>query len=129
MRIGFDALAVENGGRGARLLALASAVQSSQSGIEALPKVVACPSPKDVVNRLPRRKVSGQRGSRITRLLDVEQGVQEAAQIRTWPTATPGSKQHRFRQLPLGIGQIGRIDSGFIAPTGVPLAGANPPLI
>ena len=114
----FDALAVEDGGGGFVSPSLVSADTDSQDIIKCGPSVVERPSPEDVVNRLPRRKINGQLAPLDPSLEDIEDSIDDDSSIGARSSEFIGFADHRFEELPLAVGQIGVVSRIFHRPNG-----------
>ena len=113
MGIGFNALAVENGGGRSASLAFVGANQCPQSGIERLPCIGKRPLPEDMVNGFPRRKAHGQQTPLDAALEDIQDGVEDATTVGGRASSFLGCGQHRLKQIPLRVGEAGVVGGEF----------------
>lgn len=113
MRIGFDALAVQNGCRGAAAPARANAQKHAQCAVEGMPGLVEGPFAENVIDRLPRRE-TGRKHAPLDAALDhVENRVDHLPPVR-WGTSSPRRfRQHPFQIVPLRIGKITLVFGDF----------------
>ena len=114
---GFDTLTVQNGRRGSAALAVSFPDQRAQGIVERGPLVVLYPLPKNVVNRFPMRKISGQITPRTATLDEIQDGIKDAPPVNRWASAFGRNWEHRFEVSPLGIREAGVIYGVFHAPT------------
>src|ERR1051326_3461019 len=87
MRVGLDALAVQDRGGGLAALAFLRAHFGSEQIVEDFPNAIPGPFPKHVVDRFPRRKVDGQEPPGNAALEDIENSVYNPPQVRGRPSA------------------------------------------
>ena len=113
MRIGFDALTVEDGGGGTAAFVGVCAHQSAQTGVERLPYVLPGPLSENMVDGLAWREHPGQKSPLNTAFENIEDGVNDAAAIGWRTTALFEWGQHGLNQSPLGVGERGVEFSDF----------------
>ena len=81
MRIRFDALAIENGGRRTTILALRRAHLRPEASVQAVPGIVESPPAKNMVDGLPTREVMRQEPPLNASFGDVEDGIDDLSAI------------------------------------------------
>ena len=110
-------LTVQNRGRGPAALVVGAPHERAQGIVEGGPLVVERPSPEDMINGFPRRKVGGQIAPRAATFDDIEDGIQDAPSVGGRASALGGFGKHRFEVSPLGVGEVGFVYGVFHAPT------------
>src|SRR5260221_4029194 len=114
--VGFDALAVEDGGRGLLLPLLSDAHTDSQGVVERGPSLVQAPGAKDVINRLPPRIGRGHLAPRNTSLENLQDGIDDSSPVGRRSAIFFSSRKHGLEELPLRVGQIGIVEGVFHRP-------------
>jgi hypothetical protein len=110
-----DCLTVKNRGGRTAPLACSGAGLSSKTIMEGDPHARDFPLAKPTIDCLPGSEILGQQTPLATRSQGVEDGINNLAVRGGRATALRPRWQHRFEHFPLGIGEIGRIQS-FIHP-------------
>ena len=111
VRIGLDALAVQDGGGGLGASALGLADVRPQAGVERLPGVVEGPLAKDMIDGLPRRKAQGQQAPLDAAFDHIENGVPDPTPIHGRPSAFAALGEQAFEAGPLGVRKT-RVEGG-----------------
>jgi len=109
VRIGFDALAIENACCWSTFLVHTLSYFGSKKAIDLLPCIVSLPFAENVIDCLPGRKIIWQHSPLDATLDDIEDGIQNEAATDARAPSLFLFWQHRLDQLPLSIGQIRRI--------------------
>jgi hypothetical protein len=105
---GPDTLAVDNAGGWGGLLAGLLACSHDQLGVQHRPGSVLPPAPEIAEHRALGRQLLGQEIPRAAAAQEIEDGVQDLAQIdRARPTEAARGRQVRHDQGELGVGQVG----------------------
>ena len=114
--VGFDTLAIQNGGRGAAALALLFPDHRTEPRIDGFPGVVERPFAENSMNRAPGRKSRREQPPRYTSFDDVENGIQDQTPVGGRTPTFGDSREHWFDDGPLGIREVGFVYSGFHRP-------------
>ena len=102
-----DALTIDHRGAWAGLAPFDLARSHHQQVIDRLPQAAIAPDAEIVLNRRERREILGQHSPLATTCCQIEDRVQNLAQVGAAPPAVRfRGRQQRFDQSPLGIAQI-----------------------
>ena len=115
---GFDALTVQDGGRGPAALVVGFPHEETQCIVEHGPLMVVNPLPEDVIHGFPMGKVGRADTARTAALDQIQDGINDETPILGRASAFGGFGQHRFKVSPLGVGEVGVVSGDFHRPTG-----------
>lgn len=111
--IGFDALAIEDRCRRTTALAFLFAYVSPQASVQGFPGMIEGPLTKDVVDGFPTRKIVRQESPLNTAFDDIKDGIDDLSAVNGRSPCFAWFRKHRFKQLPLSIGQTRVVKSDF----------------
>jgi len=112
---GLDALAVQNGGGGLARPPVGFPNQGAQRVVERRPVVIDGPFAKDIINRLPGRKVVRQQPPGDAPFDHVQHRIQNPPPVRGRTSAFGRFGEQRFQIVPLGLGKTRVIYGDFHA--------------
>ena len=105
-----DRLRVDTPGRGHRVAAAGIAHAVAQRVVQPVDHAVLAPAFVVPEHRRPRRKVVWQLTPRASGAVHIEDRVHDAApRVHRRTTTRPRRGHQRLDQLPLGVGQVGRV--------------------
>src|SRR5580765_6516822 len=113
VRVGLDALAVQDGGRGAGAFVFSSTDVSTEAIVDGFPGVVEGPLSEDMVDGFPGREVHRHQTPLDASSDHIKDSVDDAAAIGGRSSAFAGFREHRFEESPLGVRNVGIVYSGF----------------
>ena len=99
----FHGLAVQHSGRGLAAFTLSFPNEGAERVVEGSPQVIERPFPENMIDGFPRWKVGGQIPPGNAAFDHIEDGIQDAPQIRAWSTAFGRFGKHRIEIGPLGL--------------------------
>src|SRR6185295_9179631 len=114
--VGFDALAVEDGGRGLLTPALVGAHADSQRIVEGRPSLVQTPGSEDMVDSLPRRVSFRQKPPRDATLENIQNRINHAPALSRSAAELLWSGNHRLQEFPLRVRQVSFVGSDIHRP-------------
>ena len=104
-------LAVQRSCSGSTALSFRLANQRSEPVVQSAEDRPPTPVPEEVVDRLPRREVLGEKPPRAAAFDQVQYGVDYLPERGSRTSQSTAWRQHWLDQRPLGVGQI-RIETG-----------------
>jgi len=81
--------------------------------MDALPRSVGFPSFGVLVDGRPRRQVVREHAPRASRARDVDDGVDDFAQVGARSAAPFGGRKHGFDEFPLRVREVGVVRLSF----------------
>ena len=129
VRFGAHRLAVQRGCRRSAAPSFRLANQRSKPLVQSAEDRSPTPMPEEVVDRLPRREVLGEKPLGATPLDQVQNGIDHLPKRRSRTAQSTPRGQHWLDQQPLGVGQIGLETGDFHRLTALPrwIDKTNPP--
>lgn len=113
---GFDALAVDNGGRGVDRPAIFDSDDGMEHEIELFEKAEFRPAAEGMIGRAPRSEIGGQQPPSNSTAQNIEDGIEHPARVLRRASEFLGFGHERFNQLPLFVGHIGWVRWGILHP-------------